>query len=164
MISVSHIATRLSSVAPGPSILPALVVNNCIYCGCLLDDPNAGTLVQPLTCPVDMVHTSHHWRACRECTNIASSIYYYAGHGNTFFPKPKIKGAQLDVYVWILRENPQDCWTRVQNPMLARELHYSYATIAGALTRLRARGLVEKRRTGRYCDYRPLIWQRPKGE
>lgn len=163
MLTLSHIAYHLSTTPTGPTVKVADPPNYCVFCGVLLADPKLGTPVEPLTCPLTL--DGHEWRQCAECSNIASTIWYYAGAGESYLPKPRMKGAALDVYIWILRENPQNMWTRLPIPEVARRLRYSRGAIAAALVRLRKRGYLEKRpRTGRYGEYKPLIWQRPKGE
>jgi hypothetical protein len=161
MLSVSHIAQRLSSGPHFATVATHDAPNYCIYCGSLLANPSRGILHEPRVCPL-VLDDSHEWRTCHECSAIASAIWYYRGQGRTWLPHSPLKGAALDIYVHIVSSS-QDEWTMVSMPKLARDLHYSYGAIAGAITKLRRMGLLEKRpRAGLYCQYRPLIWQLPK--
>jgi hypothetical protein len=162
MVTVSHIAQRLSTTPRGPSQAAADLSNYCLYCGCLIADIDRLTLHEPRTCPIDLLG-AHGWRPCWECSGIAAAIWYYLGNGQTRMPQPVIRGASLDVYVWIVRRSQEE-WTVVQVPYLAAALRYSRSAIAGALRRLRLLGILEKRpRAGLYGQYRPLIWQLPMG-
>jgi DNA-binding MarR family transcriptional regulator len=165
MLTVSHIAHALSTGPHPPSIAEPDAINYCIYCGVALSNPTRGIPREPLTCPLHL-NPHQEWRSCAECLHIASAIYYYRGGGKSYLPHLRIRGAALDIYVWILRQGPYiDDWIRVPVPQAAEDLRYSRGAITAALMRLRKRGLLEKRpRSGRYAEYRPLIWQRPKGE
>lgn len=163
MLTVSHIALRLSNAPHYATVAEPEAHNYCVYCGVTLSDVTRAIPAYPLVCPISLERKE--LRQCNDCANIAAALYYYRGNGRTYLPQPKLRGAALDLYVWILRENPQDCWTTIPVPQIATYLRYSRATIAATLTRLCKRGYLEKRpRAGRYREYKPLIWQRPKGE
>jgi hypothetical protein len=165
MLTVSHIATTLQhSHHPSTAIVQDPCVY-CIYCGVQLANVTRGIPSIPLVCPLYLQDGSGDaWRACAECANIAGSLWYYAGYGRTAMPRPKLRGAALDIYVWLLRESPQDDWSLLKIPLVASRLRYSRGAISSALARLLRRGYLERQRVGRYSAYRPLIWQRPKGE
>src|SRR5271166_4903336 len=126
MLTVSHIATTLQKGYHPPTPMVQAPNVYCIYCGVLLANVTRGIPATPLLCPLKLENYSgDEWRACAECANIASTIWYYAGAGRSYMPHPKLRGAALDLYVWILRESPQDDWTRVPVPLVADRLRYS---------------------------------------
>jgi hypothetical protein len=166
--------TQRPSIPPAPEYLPEAEVTErayCPSCGCIvLPPPWRAVTTLPLKCdwPRPPVHATSlylHERLCIECESIITCLWYYQGRNYTLYDgRPVLRGSQLDVYVWLVRESLwPDQFRRATAPALAADLGYPKSTISWALDTLVRRGYLEKMRHGRrVCYYRPLIYVVPK--